>query len=180
MSVHPLIEHDGVTYQGTIMKINKTTLGYGDYNMFSGYLHCSAPGSGISVGGITLDDVNPLRSKTDSEFPQPTRIGIGFGIDWLREIIEIVGVDSWEKLVGERLIVLFRYNGNPKSLGVTAGQTSAGIANIDSGKAMVFEDFFNKWIASDTERKLHLVDAYNKVETECSDLTKTPEGETNG
>lgn len=125
MSVTFPLEHNGTTYHAEIMTIKSTTLGSEDHGIFTGYLHCEAPGTGIGVGGYGMDSPSPDRSLS--------RIGTAYGMEWIMRVLRTVGVGTWEKLPGSRVLVLFTDSNH-------LGTIAAGIANIDSGKALIFKE----------------------------------------
>lgn len=131
------VTHDGKDYHGEILRIDSTTLGSEDHGVMVGYLNCKGYGTGISVG-LSLDTYN-------RELEQ--REGTAYGLDWIKQVLLIVGVDTWEQLPGKRIIALFESSG-------ILGNTSVGIANIDSGKAFIFDDHAELW----RERSVGLVD----------------------
>ena len=82
-------------------------------------------GTGIGVGGYGMDSPNPTRSLS--------RIGTAYGMEWIMRVLRTVGVETWEKLPGSRVLVLFADSNH-------LGTTAAGIANIDSGNALIFKE----------------------------------------
>ena len=75
-------------------KIRSTMLGIEDHGILTFYLHIEANGWGQGVGGYCLDGANPEKDHTK---PRP---GFGPGLTAIRQILETVGVDRWEKLPG--------------------------------------------------------------------------------
>lgn len=118
------IEHGGTTYYGTIATINRTTLGYEDHGTMTAFLSCGWAGSGISVGGYSLDRYDQSQDR---------RIATAYGLDHIITILRTVGVDTWESLAGREVIILFEHK-NP------LGRTAAGIAGLTNGKVMIFAE----------------------------------------
>ncbi|QIG58255.1 hypothetical protein SEA_SKOG_103 [Gordonia phage Skog] len=125
------IAHDGVPYRAKVMKITSTHLGYEDHGIFTAWLQCQGDGTGIGIGGVSLDTPVQVDHGTHG---YTQRVGTALGMEWIIQIMATVGVRTWEELVGQRIYVLFSAPG--------LGQMAAGIANIDSGKALITEKFF--------------------------------------
>lgn len=123
------VEHNGAEYSGEIMRIERTSLGREDHNIVTGYLHCRGDGTGVGLGGYRLDEFD--RQAGESH-------GTGYGLDWIMRVMETVGVESWEKLPGQRVIGLFKSPGH-------LGQTAVGIANVDTGKALIWSEHAEEW-----------------------------------
>lgn len=81
-------------------------------------LHCEWPGGGVGVGGLVLDEW----SEEDDR-----RIGTAFGLDHIKAILDVIGVDSWEQIAGRRAIALFEGSGG-------WGARSVGIASADGDR----------------------------------------------
>lgn len=127
------ISHNGIEYSAEVMRVRKTSLGIEDHGIWTAYLHCEGDGTGTGVGGYCLDD------KPDGREPGSRRKGSAYGLDWLMQVVGIIGVDKWEDLPGKRIYVLYPEKGH-------WGQTAKGIANIDTGKALIFEDHAREWL----------------------------------
>jgi hypothetical protein len=126
------IEHDGATYDGQIMTIQATHLGYGnDHGIMSADLTCVYPGGGIGVGGYCLDK--------STGAPDYERVGTAYGLDHLIRIIETVGANSWEKLRGQAVIVLFE-----EGRGGWGGR-SVGIAGLTNDKVLILQAHADHW-----------------------------------
>lgn len=130
------LEHNDTTYMAQLNTITKTTLGYEDHGVFTAYLSCQGDGTGIGVGGYVLDQFDPIAKE---------RIGTEFGMSWIMEVMSTVGVDTWESLVGKKVFVLFEGTSPVSYL----GKTASGIANIDSGEAMIFKEFSVKYFGEE-------------------------------
>lgn len=129
MTMTITIEHNDVTYHGTLAKIDKTMLGYEDHGVLTAYLHCSWPSGGVGVGGYNLD-----RYREN----EGTRVATAYGLDQLAQMMKTAGVDSWEKLPGRQVIVLFE--------GDAWGGTAKGIAGTQNGKVLILAEHADQWI----------------------------------
>lgn len=134
MSVTTLIEHDGTTYTATVMVIKKTSFGYEDHGILTGYLHCQGASTGVGVGGYCLDEPNQVTHD---------RLGTAYGLDWIIRVLKTVGVERWEDLPGKRVYVLFE-GGDGRAISGW-GSTSAGIANIDTGDVFIMREHAEAW-----------------------------------
>ena len=123
------IEHNGVTYTGYLATIKSTSLGWEDHGILTAFLHCEWPSSGVGVGGYGLDKF--------VERGQPRR-GTAYGLDHIMRILETVGVNSWEKLPGKNVIVLFEGSGYSGS--------SVGIANALDDKILILKEHSAEWV----------------------------------
>ena len=123
------VKHNGIEYSGEIYRIESTALGSEDHGIMTGYLYCKGDGTGIGLGGLGLDSYN----KEDKR-----REGTAYGLDWIKRVIETVGVESWEKLPGARVIGLFTGSGH-------LGQSAVGIANVDTGKVLIWKEHAEEW-----------------------------------
>jgi len=81
-------------------KITGTTLGYEDHGILTCFLHLDYGDSGQGFGGWTLD--NPVK---DSEGKFINRVGTEAGMMFIKEVIDVLEVKSWEKLKGEYIRV---------------------------------------------------------------------------
>lgn len=136
MSVISLIGHNGVEYTAHVATIERTHLGTEDHGIVTAYLHLKWGSSGIGVGGMCLDA--PEFEGDGGKFLR--RIGTAYGLDHLMQLMATVGVDSWEKLPGKRVFVLFPNN-------ESWGSIASGIANIDTGKAFILKEHAEEWKA---------------------------------
>lgn len=115
------VEHNGKAYTAENMTIKSTFLGREDHGFLTFNLDCANAANGIGVGGYTLDSA--------PEQPGGSRIPTASGFALVYAVISTAAVDSWEKLPGTRVLVLFE------------DQRCAGFANPDTGKVLVFEEF---------------------------------------
>ena len=128
-----VIEHQGKSYSGQIAVIKKTEFGVNDHGIMSADLHCEWEGGGIGVGGYCLDTKpNPETNK---------REGSAYGLDFIMRILDTVGVYTWEKLVGQKVVVLFEEGKSGW------GGTSCGIANILNDKVFLMKEHADAWRA---------------------------------
>ena len=133
MSVTLTLEHNGTKYSAEINIIKSTRLGTEDHGIFTAMLMCEGAGTGVGVGGYSLDTPAPERK------PGSSRVGTAFGMEWLMRVMRIVGVESWEKLPGQRVLILFPETSSH------LGLSPVGIANIDTGKALIFSELANEF-----------------------------------
>lgn len=129
-----LVVTDGENeYGGQVGVIKSTSLGYEDHGILTASLVVEWPGGGVSVGGFCLDEPRGREGKDYS------RKGTAYGLDHIIWILDTVGVDRWEALVGKTVVVLFE----GKSLW---GARSVGIAHAtDEKKILVFEEHAKLW-----------------------------------
>lgn len=78
-------------------KITGTTLGYEDHGILTCFISLSYGGSSQSFGGYALDSPQRKDGKPSG------RIGTAYGMEFIRRILEVVGVSKWEDLVGEHV-----------------------------------------------------------------------------
>ena len=127
------IEHGDKTLYGHVATIESTTLGYESHGILSAYLTLSWGSNGISVGGYCLDQ------PRDRDADDYTRIGTAFGMDHIIRILETVGVESWESLKGQQVIVLFKDKHS-------WGSAAVGIAHaIDEEKVLILKEHAAEW-----------------------------------
>lgn len=124
------VEHDGTRYAGRIAAIKSTTLGYNDHGMLDLWLNCTWDSSVIGIGGYCLDSPNAEKNG---------RIGTAYGLDLIIRVLETVGVESWEKLTGRQVVVLFP-EGN-----AGWGGRAVGIAGLQNDKVLVLADHAAAW-----------------------------------
>lgn len=144
MSRSVTVEHNGQKYTGHVATIKSTTLGIEDHGIMTANLHCEWPGGGVSVGGYCLDSPNGKPS------PDFKREGTAFGLDHIMQIMDTVGVYSWEKIPGKQVIVLFDYSES----GNTWGSWAVGFANIlDEDKVLILKEHAEAWLSRDLENE---------------------------
>lgn len=142
------VEHNGLSYPGEVMKIESTTLGLEDHGVWVAYLHCSGAGTGVGVGGYVLDTKpidNPLSTERTG-----SRGGSAYGMDHIMRLVQTVGVDKWEDLVGQSVIVLFEPNADD-SVGFL-GSSSVGIANILTGRVFLLKEHAEEWAEAEARK----------------------------
>ena len=76
--------------------ITGTTLGREDHGIMSAYIHLSGDGWGVSFGGFAFEGWNEAAQKREAS---------AFGMQFVMNVIDVVGVDSWEKLKGQHVRV---------------------------------------------------------------------------
>lgn len=126
------VEHNGNLYDAEPMVIKSTFLGQEDHGIFTAMLHCEGDGVGISVGGYGLD----AWSEEDNR-----RIGTSYGLEHIKAILRVAGVDTWEKLPGTHILVL--YGGGQGGW----GGRSVGFAHPVKRLAVVFSEQAEEWRA---------------------------------
>jgi len=142
-----IIEHNDKKYTGHIATIDGTTLGgLGDRGIFNFWLSTSWKGGGVSVGGYAMDE--PHKDDDDKFLG---RRGTAYGMQLIMDVMETVGVTDWEKIKGEKIIVLFDYS----PTGGTWGGQSRGIANLlDESKVLVLSEHAEAYREGlDTDKK---------------------------
>lgn len=80
-------------------KITSTMLGVEDHGIMTFFLTVEWQGGGVGIGGYALDGPDP--ANKDAGFGAKARVGYGHGYQAIRRVLEIVGVDTWEKLRGQ-------------------------------------------------------------------------------
>ena len=81
-------------------KIDSTFLGINDHGIFDAWLHMSGDGWGCGFGGYSLD--GPIKIDGKFSHREDTEGIVG---EYVRQVLETVGVDSWEKLKGQHIRV---------------------------------------------------------------------------
>jgi len=117
---------DGAEYSAQPATIRSTMLGVEDHGIMSFWLHCEWPGSGVGVGGFSLDDKPAAGDRFGRRRPHAICGHV------IAETLTCVGVSSWEKLTGQRCHVLFD---GPHLIGSHA----VGIANADLTRGLIYE-----------------------------------------
>lgn len=132
-----VIDHNGATYGGQIGTIKSTRLGFRDHGVLTASLTVEWVGGGIGLGGFVLDE------PKDREGRDYTRTGTAYGLDHIIRIIETAGVDEWEQLVGQQVIVLYQ--------GESAwGSQSVGFASTtNEAKVLIFKEHAEAWRAAE-------------------------------
>lgn len=78
-------------------KITGTQLGYEDHGIFTCMLFLDCKDFSIGFGGFTLDNYEQASDK------RVDRIGIG--TEFIKQILDTVGVDNWEDLKGKYIVI---------------------------------------------------------------------------
>lgn len=76
-------------------KIRRTMLGIEDHGILTGMIDLDYGHSGQGFGGNAFDE--PVRDEKDKFIG---RRGTAFGMEFIRRVLEVLEVDSWEKLPG--------------------------------------------------------------------------------
>lgn len=72
-------------------------LGFEDHGIFTCMIHLDYGGAGQGFGGYCLAGSND--KDTDGNFPN------NYGANFIKKILEVVGVEKWEDLVGKHVRV---------------------------------------------------------------------------
>ena len=129
-----LVEHNGRDYKGQIGTIRSTRLGYGnEHGVMDASLDIRGDGWGVGVGGYCLDE-----PEARDDYSNHKRIGSAYGLDHVIRIMETVGVEDWEKLVGKDVIVLFEDRAG-------WGGLSVGIAGVTNDNVLIFTEHAQEW-----------------------------------
>lgn len=102
-------------------EISSTFLGYEDHGIFTLYLSLNMSGSGISIGGYSLDEWNGKQ-----------RVGTAMGMELMIQLLNVVGVKTWEELKGQYIRVVS--NG--------LGRRITKIGNLMKDEWLDLEEFF--------------------------------------
>jgi hypothetical protein len=129
MSRKIVVEVGGRTFEGEVMTVRSTMLGWEDHGIFTAMLDLESPSSGQSAGAYFLDD---RREREDDA------VGTASGVDYLQRIMRVVQVRSWEKVQGQQVIAL-----RAEPYGSVVG--IANIADDDDGRVFVFQDWAEEW-----------------------------------
>ena len=78
-------------------KITGTMLGQEDHGILSCMINLNYGGSGQGFGGYCLDEPH----KVNGEFKG--RRGTAYGMEFIRRVLETVGVEKWEDLKGKHV-----------------------------------------------------------------------------
>ena len=110
---------DGKYYR-KIAKIESTMLGIEDHGIFTAYVFMNYGGSSQGFGGYVLDKL--VDRETYRREPMPSALGFVTGV------LQAAGVDSWERLKGRTLFVLFANDDewNEKPIGLEPLPTEPG------------------------------------------------------
>ncbi len=79
--------------------IESTSLGYEDHNIFTCMLYTASNGAGQGFGGYCLD-----------QWDGSARIGSKYGMEFIIQVMDTLGVRNWEDLKGVHLRVDADYN----------------------------------------------------------------------
>ena len=72
-------------------KIVSTVLGLEDHGILTCWLMLDGDGWGVGFGGYALDGYDETKKR---------RIGAAFGAEYVRALLDTLGIESWEKLPG--------------------------------------------------------------------------------
>jgi hypothetical protein len=80
-------------------KITGTMLGFEDHGIMTCFVYLEWDGGGVGFGGYALDEWQGERGANGK------RVGVAYSLDFLKEIMEVVGVEKWEALEGKYIRV---------------------------------------------------------------------------
>jgi hypothetical protein len=92
------LDIDGEQYEGRLAVIKRTTLGREDHGIPTAFLHCEGESFSQGAGGYSLDG------------PYMTAFVMG--------VLDTLGVESWEKLPGKHVMLLYQSNLNFLVVGI--------------------------------------------------------------
>lgn len=78
-------------------------LGFEDHGIMTAFVHLSGDGWGVGFGGYGLDE--PVHANGDFV----GRRGCAYGMEWIRRVLDVLEVETWEKLPG--IVVRVRSEG---------------------------------------------------------------------
>lgn len=123
-----IVRHAGVDYSAHIATIKSTSLTYEDHGILTMYSVLEWPGGGVSFGGYGLDE--PTFEPPTADGKRGKFIGrkpTAYGLDFILQVMKVAGVDTYERIAGQRVLALFDYKAN----GSTWGAQVQGLAHID-------------------------------------------------
>lgn len=132
-----VIEHPTGSYTGRVGKVTGTSLTYESGTGLVPVLEVQGGTWAVRLDGVVLGKVS------EDETGMPTDLGNGMAVSHLAHLLDAVGVNRWEELIGAPVYVLT----NDEGAGV-------GIAHLtDESKVMVFEAHAEPWLAMDRFRR---------------------------
>lgn len=136
MSRQILITYGDTTYQAEVATIKRTHVGYEDHNIPSFDIEFAGPSWGQCLGarGIERNDGVILK---------------GLALTFMFDVIDTVGVRSWEQLPGRQVLVLRDSTGRSGMI--------TGIANlVEENKILILDtlidDWMDRWEGAQSER----------------------------
>jgi hypothetical protein len=123
------IKINGKTYLPEIGVVESTFLGIEDHGLLTFILQMSFGGSGQGAGMYSLDGY-----KKDNK---EKRVGSPSMGPLVRQILEVCGVDQWEKVKGRKIVVLRE----------TPYDKILGIMNLPPGEShyLIFQELFDEY-----------------------------------
>lgn len=103
-----IITIDGAAYQAELASVESTHLGYEDHGIGTAILTFTGPG---------WRQANEPRGLSDYDKETKRQRGTAYGFDVVLRVIEVLGVDAWEKIAGKRVYVL-RVDGRGPIVGI--------------------------------------------------------------
>ena len=77
--------------------IKSTSLGYEDHGILTCYVYLEGDGWGVGFGGYALDGYDKSAKRRWA--------ANGYGVEFIRAIMRVAGVEVWEKLPGKSVRV---------------------------------------------------------------------------
>lgn len=88
-----------------IAKAESTMLGVEDHGILTCFVHMKMGGSGQGAGGYSLD--SNIKHTIFKGYNSPDdRVGLTYGMEFVRRLIQAFGVDNWEDIPGRTVFVL--------------------------------------------------------------------------
>ena len=114
-------------------KITGTMLGKEDHGIMTFYLYVEFDNGGCGYGGYVLDEYDKAEKR---------RFGTAAGMQAITEILDCVGVDTWEELTGS--FIRCEHEG--------WGGNIIRIGHLIKNKWLDLDEFFENWRATHEQR----------------------------
>jgi hypothetical protein len=75
-------------------KIDNTMLGNEDHGIMTAFVYVTFGSGGQGFGGYGFDEYDPETKQ---------RLGTAFGVEFIANVLRVVGVDTWEALPGKHV-----------------------------------------------------------------------------
>lgn len=124
---------DTPAYTEQIAKIESVSLGWEDHGIFTCMVHLNYGGSGQGAGGYSLDE-----PRRDGEGEFIGRFGTAFGMQWIMNLMQAVGVTDFADLKGRTVIALRDEGFNGAVRGIKPLPTETGETFIFDELTMEF------------------------------------------
>lgn len=114
-------------------EITGTMLGFEDHGIMSSFVYLKFDGGSVGFGGYALDEYNKSLGK---------RVGVACGMEYIKEIMEVVGVSKWEDLKGKYVRV--------KSEGL--GGQAVALGNLIEDKWFEPREWFKQYYPEEADQ----------------------------